>query len=310
MTDYIFILDKTSKKHQCPECQCKSFVRYVHRDTNEYELPYEYGRCDKDKCGYFVKVSREVIKDYKQQNNIKPGIQSIMKKQEGYFDLIPDFIYPDDFTNSLQGYENNPLVKFLYNSFETPKVDQAINMYNIGTSKKYNGGTVFWQVCKAGFVRSGSIMAYDYNSGKRKKADWAVTYVHSALNLKPFCYGRCLYGEHLLANNPKSIGIVESEKTAIIMSIISPEVTWLATSGKANFKYQLLSTLKPFTSKAKIIAYPDKGCYDVWNNEADKFKNYIEIKVSSILEGEEYNELEMGADIADLIQFQLTDNCQ
>jgi len=310
MTDYIFILDKTSKKHQCPECQCKSFVRYVHRDTNEYELPYEYGRCDKDKCGYFVKVSREVIKDYKQQNNIKPGIQSIMKKQEGYFDLIPDFIDPDDFTNSLQGYENNPLVKFLYNSFETHKVDQAINTYNIGTSKKYNGGTVFWQVCKAGFVRSGSIMAYDYKTGKRIKEDWAVTYVHRVLKLKAFSYGRCLYGEHLLANNPKSIGIVESEKTAIIMSIISPDVTWLATSGKVNFKYQLLSTLKPFTSKAKIIAYPDKGCYDVWNNEADKFKNDIEIKVSSILEGEEYNELEMGADIADLVQFQLPDNCQ
>jgi len=81
-------------------------------------------------------------------------------------------------------------------------------------------------------------------------------------------------------------------------------------SDRHNFKYQLLSSLKPFSSKAKIIAYPDKGCYDVWNNEADKFKNDIEIKVSSILEGEEYNELEMGADIADLVQFQLTDNCQ
>lgn len=51
MNDYIFFLDKTSKKHKCPACECKSFVRYVHRDTNEYELPDEYGRCDKDKCG-------------------------------------------------------------------------------------------------------------------------------------------------------------------------------------------------------------------------------------------------------------------
>ena len=45
-----------------------------------------------------------------------------------------------------------------------------------------------------------------------------------------------------------------------------------------------------------------------WSNLYSK--NDIEIKVSSILEGEEYNELEMGADIADLVQFQLTDNCQ
>lgn len=307
MTDYLFFLDKTSKKHQCPECQCKSFVRYVHRDTNEYELPDEYGRCDKDKCGYFVKVSREVIKDYKQQNNIKPGIQSIMKKQEGYFDLIPDFIHPDDFTNSLQGYEDNHLVKFLYNSFETPKVDQAINTYNIGTSKKYRGGTVFWQVCKAGFVRSGSIMAYDYNTGKRIKEDWAVTYVHSVLDIQHFCYGRVFFGEHLLDNNTKNIGIVESEKTAIIMSIVSPDVTWLATSGKANFNYKLLSSLKPLSSKTNIIAYPDKGGFDKWNNVAKDISDKIQINVSDILETEEYED---GCDIADVVLNQLSENWQ
>ena len=49
-----------------------------------------------------------------------------------------------------------------------------------------------------------------------------------------------------------------------------PSVTWLATSGKVNFKYQLLSSLKPLSQKAKIIAYPDKGGYDKWNSIANK----------------------------------------
>tara|TARA_R110002012_G_scaffold131296_1_gene283846 strand:+ start:378 stop:1274 length:897 start_codon:yes stop_codon:yes gene_type:complete len=298
MNDYIFFLDKTSKKHKCPACECKSFVRYVHRDTNEYELPDEYGRCDKDKCGYFNKVTSEVIKDYKQQNNIKPGIQPIIKKKEGYFDKIPDFIDLNVFTDSLKDYEKNRLVKYLYNSFETNKVDEAIKKYHVGTSKKYNGGTVFWQVCKAGFVRGGSIMAYDYKTGKRIKEDWAVTYVHSILNLKPFCYGRVLFGEHLLDDSTKKIGIVESEKTALIMSISAPNTTWLATSGKVNFKYQLLSSLKPLSQNAKIIAYPDKGGYDKWNIVANEIRGDIQITVSDILEKDEYED---GCDIADVI---------
>ena len=307
MNDYIFILDKTSKKHKCPACECKSFVRFVHSDTNEYELPDEYGRCDKDKCGCFNKVTREVIKDYKQQNNIKPGIQPIIKKQVGYFDKIPDFIDPNDFSDSLQGYENNCLIKFLYNSFETSKVDEVIKKYHIGTSKKYNGGTVFWQVCKAGFVRGGSIMAYNNKTGKRIKEEWAVTYVHSVLNIQHFCYGRVLFGEHLLDDNTKNIGIVESEKTAIIMSIVAPEHTWLATSGKVNFKYNLLFSLKPLSSNTTIMAYPDKGGYEKWNNVALDISSDIQITVSDILEKEEYKD---GCDIADITLNQLPENWQ
>ena len=296
--NYLFELDNTSKKHKCPSCDRKTFVRYIHCDTKKYELPYEYGRCDKDRCGYFLKVSKEVVIDYKKNNNITPGIQPMMRKQVGYYDPIPDFIDPNVFTASLKGYENNNLIKFLYNSFETNKVDEAIKKYHVGTSKKYNGGTVFWQVCKAGFIRGGSIMAYDYKTGKRINENWAVTYVHSVLNLKPFYYGRVLFGEHLLDDNTKNIGIVESEKTAIIMSMEKPQTTWLATSGKVNFKYELLSSLKPLSSNSIIIAYPDKGGFKMWNNVANNISSEIQIKVSDILEKDEYED---GCDIADVI---------
>ena len=107
-----------------------------------------------------------------------------------------------------------------------------------------------------------------------------------------------MYGEHLLKNNPQNIGIVESEKTAIIKSIEIPSVTWLATSGLNNFKYELLSSLKPLSQKAKIFAYPDKGGYEKWNNVANEIRGDIQITVSDILEKDEYED---GCDIADVI---------
>ncbi|WP_372938062.1 DUF6371 domain-containing protein [Seonamhaeicola sp.] len=40
------------------------------------------------------------------------------------------------------------------------------------------------------------------------------------------------------------MAIVESEKTAIIMSMFLPDFIWLATGSKGNFKYELLELLK------------------------------------------------------------------
>ena len=294
----LFILDPTSKKYNCPQCNRKSFVKYVHEETKKYELPHSFGRCDRENsCGYFKKVSKEIVIDYKKDNNIKPSISYVIEN-EIPMNKKPIYIEPDIFKSSLSDYENNELVKYLYNKYGTKNVEPVINSYNVGTSKKYNGGVVFWQVCKEGLVRGGPIIAYDHKTGKRLKTNWAVSSVHSELNLDTSGYSRCLFGEHLLAYNPERIGIVESEKTAIIKSIEIPSVTWLATSSKHNFKYELLSSLKPLSQKAKIIAYPDKGGYEKWNNVANEIRGDIQITVSDILEKDKYED---GCDIADVI---------
>ena len=54
--------------------------------------------------------------------------------------------------------------------------------------------------------------------------------------------------------------LVESEKTALIMSLIKPDRVWLATGGKANFKESMLAPLLGH----EVAVYPDADALTDW----------------------------------------------
>ena len=54
--------------------------------------------------------------------------------------------------------------------------------------------------------------------------------------------------------------IVESEKTALIMSLVCPDKVWLATGGKANFKESMLWPLLGH----EVAVYPDADALRDW----------------------------------------------
>lgn len=168
---------------------------------------------------------------------------------------------------TLQINPENTLLQYLRSKYEDGKVNFVKQLYYLGTSKK--GGAVFWYINKQGKAQKAKISFYTKN-GKRTNR-FEVPYKNAE------GYYNCLFGEHLLANNTKPIIIVESEKTAIVSSIIFTEYTWLAYSGINGLTDQKLQVLQ----NEKIIIIPDisENAIEIIRKKLPKMRN-LNIDVS------------------------------
>ena len=286
MTQYRYHLDKTSKKFNCPKCGKKSFVKYIETETGHY-ADSQYGRCDREiKCGYFEYPNSNSIINY---NYVAPP------------PIKPSYIDKEILQKTLTKYEINPLIVYLYSHYDDDEVNFTIDKYQVGTSNQFNSSTVFWQMDNTGNIRSGKIMNYDTSTGKRQKnkdGKPLIHWVHSILKKPNYILKQCLYGLHLLNETTKQVAIVESEKTALIMSIEFPQYTWMSTGSLQGFKYEYLAPLKG----TAIIAFPDKGGYVQWQKTADILNDKgFDIKVSQFLENKEYKD---GWDLVDILNYE------
>ncbi|SHI77455.1 hypothetical protein SAMN04488096_104201 [Mesonia phycicola] len=215
----------------------------------------------------------------------------------------PTYHDPKLVAESGQNFKNNNFIQQLKKDFDKELIKEAISKYLIGTSKHWQGSTVFWQIDNNQKVRHGKIMLYDIETGKRLKKEEKtfISSVRSVLKLKNHHFKQCLFGLHLINEFPdKKIAIVESEKTAIKMSMFKPEYNWLATGGKSLLKYEYLKVLKD----KSIMLFPDKGAYNEWNNVASELLPLgFNIKVSEWLESTDYPD---NTDLADLLIYENT----
>lgn len=281
---YKYSLDRTSRKFVCPNCGKKTFVRYVDNVSSSY-LEEKVGRCDREtKCQYHLKP-----------NGNKPlvNIENVIMTEPE-----PTFLNFNYVTQSLNVESDNNFILYLKQYFSDDQVSDAIKKYYIGTGNYWNGATVFWQIDENGNVHAGKVMLYDKYTGKRIKKPYShVNWIHKVYKLKNYVLQQCLFGIHNLKNHKKgnTIFIVESEKTAIVMSMIFPEYLWLATGSKTNFKEKLLKPLKKYS----VIVYPDKSEYNDWNKTILQLnKKGYNFKCSQFLE--DNCEVE-GFDLVDLL---------
>ena len=209
--------------------------------------------------------------------------------------LPPSLIEQDLFLQSLRETSENNFLCFLEHALNKEALDELKVKYKIGTSKKWKGATVFWQIDQNKNVRTGKLMLYNKDTGKKSKINW----VHPVLKLKDYNLKQCLFGLHLLnSNKTKRIAIVESEKTAIIASIAFPEFIWMATGGLGNLKYDLIAPL----ANRKVILFPDAGCYDRWNDKVKDLPPNVFYSISELVEEKSTaEEKDEGWDIADYI---------
>jgi hypothetical protein len=259
---------KFSKKGmKCPSCPSSdAFFPIIKKNG---EIDYETGKCFS--CGqFFVSKSNFKPKDYEYE--IKPT-----------FNISPDF---------LEKLKDNPLV----DNFSTEllrrynDIGYYLKRYNvvcasISGNKKWRNFTGFPKIDFSQKIRSVKCFLYDENikttfytikqDGKRDKKVKNISWLHT---LKPELYDSektdfvdCFFGEHLIfSTDYKYIGVVESEKTAIISNyFFGNDWIFLATGSKANISKL---PLKGINDK-KVVLFPDADGLKAWTDFVQKNNN-------------------------------------
>jgi hypothetical protein len=338
MNEYRYILEKSSRKHICPGCNKKTFVRYVDTVTGEH-LPEIYGRCDREsKCSYhlnpYLDGYSKMIWEQEQGNkselprNWKPRQKTATQQPE------PEPVYFDNeaFLHTLQPdrYEHNVFIQNLLKRvkypFEANDIESVISLYRLGTiANGYRAGAVtFPFIDIENNIRAVQVKKFDktnHTTGtdflhsiiekhhtRKNEAlpEWLRLYNEQEKRVS------CLFGEHLLSkyhSNP--VALVEAPKTAIYGTLYlgrpeKPEnFIWLAVYNKSSFSFDKLKALKG----RFVFVFPDLSkngnTFKEWKDKANDFEKQLpgtRFIFSDLLEWLADQELkENGADIADVL---------
>jgi hypothetical protein len=301
MNNYRYTLEPYSgmkTRYSCPNCNKKSvFTKYIDAQTSKH-LHGSVGCCNRVlKCGYHYKP-----KQYFKDNNItfdKSQINNYTKPKPRP-ELKPSFIDFEIMKKSNSRNTCNYFIDFLTNLWDLEIAYYLADKYNIGTSKHWKGATVFWQVDAEKGIRSGKIMLYNPETGKRIKEPYDhVNWVHAVLNLYPFNLKQCYFGEHLLKEDTnKPVALVESEKTAVVCSIYLPEFIWLAVGSVNNLNESKTKCL----AGRNVVLFPDLKCFDLWNDKISRLTKLARFSISTLLKDKATKkERDQGLDIADYL---------
>lgn len=241
------------------------------------------------------------------------------------------------FAKSLSHYDNNNFALGLERLLGTKNTIDVLQRFHIGTSKQPCNGTIFWQVDREGRARTGKIMLYDINTLKRYKnkglvkqhsvatgqkqgidrgqhsvfipvVDWVHSRLQKSGGVTAFSLQQCLFGLYQLntASKDAVIGIVESEKTAVIASMYMPSLIWMATGGAQHLNFGLLQPLMG----RRVVLFPDVNQYVLWQRKVEYIQQQaqqfyhkrMDITVSDFIERKATKEMKAnGVDLADIL---------
>lgn len=285
MTNYKYSLEKYQSggknRYNCPSCnQNKVFVRYIDNISKEY-IDITVGKCNRiEKCGYH-KTPYEYLGNHFGVSNIVPT--KVLQTKPTFYcneDLVID---------SLQVNGNNRcnLFKYFTLLFHEDKVSECFNKYFVGSSNKFPSATIFWQLDTKMAVRCGKTMLYNFRTGKRNKAHFSwLRNTDELTELR-----QVFFGVHLINYFPDySIGIVESEKTAMLCDLFFEEkIVWTASGGLQGLTENKFNDLHG----REVILFPDlsssnskNSAVSLWEKKAKEIgeKLNLSIKINYFLE--------------------------
>jgi hypothetical protein len=298
-------------RHDCPSCKAKlSFTLYL--DGNTYKPIHDnVGKCNREsKCGYHY-TPKQYFMDNPSRRDEACLVLNHSSVSKNIAPPQPIGSIPFSFVENSASYKSN-FVRFLCEFLTVEQMTLIGENYALGATK--NKEVIFWQIDIHGKVRTGKIMQYNPATGRRiKHESGAIDWVHNKLKKagilpEDFNLQQCFFGEHLLKIYPnKFVAIVESEKSAIIASMIMPELVWLAAGNLNGLSVEKCQVLKG----RDVMLYPDLGAFEKWSLKATEMKKQwnCKITVSTLLE-DEASDLDRanGLDIADYIISELCSN--
>lgn len=249
--NYKWTLRRGSQKEFCPCCGQKRFVPYV--STADGVTPADvtkYGRCDREtNCGYHAYPSSDVATPENAKPIERPPFRPIR------FDKV-----------AVTTDVRTPLFSWVAGLIGIEKAMDVWTRYKIGKDGKR---TIFWQIAADGTIRAGKSIPYLDNGHRDKEDKMPASWLHKNKAYKYVITGKdleqCFFGEHLL-NEQQTVVIVESEKTAAVMSAITTGWVWLASGGSCG----LQNPDKNRVLKGREVwLLPDNGQYWKWKTIAD-----------------------------------------
>jgi hypothetical protein len=264
------------RRSDCPHCgKGGKYSAYMNTKTGEL-APIEFGMCSS------CQESKRPPDNYIQGESIHVNDDKL-----GFFEADTIDIILFNHYHKPSSYVENNFIEGLEKIFGDEKVKTVYNQYKLG--RFYDNGIIFPYFYTDNHLCTAKIMWYDDNLNRIHEGKKAYPkYFHNLIYtiekgwghidynnydidddcndiIIPFKLKLCLFGHHLVINDKqKIICLVESEKTAVIMSIVLPEYIWVACAGKNMIQdYKFL-----FFTGRKCLAFPDlsedDNVYQYW----------------------------------------------
>jgi hypothetical protein len=208
MSNYTWKLDDRPgrRKDTCPSCHQKTLVRYINSETGD--IHPDAGRCDRENsCTHWVKPAAQIIN----QSYSTPSVIEVK------------FLAPD--TAKVLKIQNDTTSSFHDSIIKIGKKSKAetlehLKKWGVGT---HEDKTAFIYKNEKGEAENIKYVKFEGFNRSKSIPPYYEKFTSEGKYIKHF------FGRHLVTD--KIICLVESEKDAILSSLIYPQFEWLATGG-------------------------------------------------------------------------------
>ena len=166
--------------------------------------------------------------------------------------------------------EKSTLFKFLCGVYSLNAVRRAFDLYLAGSTAEFGNvpgyASAFPYIDMEGNCVDIHLMKYE-TDGHRSKGGYTQNWLIAKKGKSDRRGKWPLFGEHLLPLDPTApVGIVESEKTALIGTIAMPGYIWVATGSVANLNAKRLNAVK----NRECYLFPDLDGLPRWEEKANR----------------------------------------